>query len=1293
MVWMLSFQIKLKTIDCIMKSLKLCTIGAALALMVTAVCQAAVEKAAFLQGSQVESGGTYLDSATPTSIAWNERSSIDPSVFEHSINAIHQLKVLEDGDYIVAATMPVIAIDTPDNRPSQEIEIYVNGAPAPGSQGRTGYIRNQPRNTNMQNETSCHAHLLLQGLSAGDVIEVRAAKTAFPAARTAIQTASLFVEKAEAGRTIFSAVSDDSLDGVNLNPNWEEAGEDPVQLPWASNRKDSGFSHSDGGSGISLSSGTYLVYVNVPLQRASADRLSPSLEILLDGQIVPGGQSRHGYNRNADGHIESSVHFAGIVEVTGNQTLTTQALRYANSGNAGNAFLPAGKKGSIMIEKINNDGVFTASAVETTNAADPADWNTATKEQIIWESPAINDSSTYNHSGENITVRQAGDYLLVYNDLLQSTAQRPNPRITVEINGVAYPGAEAKTHYIRSAGGHNTASATMAILLEGLSANDVITVSTQREGQTGAVGIEEFSNEAAIVGLMKKTSLNAASVASSPRITSFDGDRDGFRIFIQEFAQTVDAGSVAVTLNGQAVDVDVNSTGGVATVSYAFTSVPDSGSSHSIVINYKDSSGGSHTANLAFTITQQYTKIPAFFSNNSVDTASEGFTANVSQIGIAQTGVDSLHGNAISNANFQLTGGYTDVDGNPYINEAGPSGASTWQFSPVDVSWVNFEQEGLAAGNFNDGTGYPDDLIPNIPGFNDSIDGIAAEFLTYLELSQGWHTLGVNSDDGFQVTMGPSTKDLLARGVGEFDGGRGASDSLFDIYVEEAGFYPTRLLYFEGGGGSSVEFFSVVDGEKILINDRNNPNAIKAYNKALTRPYVSHFEPLSGTLADEVAFTITNGDTKVNRDSVQLSVDGALVIPPNVKVNGNDITTSFKNSVPFAGGDHLAVLTYTENSNPPVTRTVEYRFTVPRGMAAVLEDQPFAYWTFSETSGGVAVSELGGGIVGTYYNGPALGEERLVPGAASAAVLFDASKGSYLDIPDHQDINNAAGNPAWKEKTIELWFKARNLPSNEPLGAGFAADVVDAQMIYEQGGATRGLNVYLRGSQPGSNPQEAELWFTAINRAEEIWGGILPFEQTGGIGSNGEPVGISTTIKANTVYHAVFVMNGDAEVDGFEGTLTGYLNGEQFAEVSGVHLLYNHTDDVAFGARNEEAVLNDFIASGTFSPDYWATGDLMWYDGWLDEAAFYNTALSADRVKAHYEAGMREVPFTPEQPEPPVGAGQVNSIALSDGSVVIEFEGGLKSSATVTGPFAPVAGATSPYSVAPDQSARFYIAE
>ncbi|MDA0750844.1 MAG: PA14 domain-containing protein [Verrucomicrobia bacterium] len=57
------------------------------------------------------------------------------------------------------------------------------------------------------------------------------------------------------------------------------------------------------------------------------------------------------------------------------------------------------------------------------------------------------------------------------------------------------------------------------------------------------------------------------------------------------------------------------------------------------------------------------------------------------------------------------------------------------------------------------------------------------------------------------------------------------------------------------------------------------------------------------------------------------------------------------------------------------------------------------------------------------------------------------------------------------------------------------------------------------------------------------------------------------------------------------------------------------------------------------------------------------------------------------------GGGSISSVALQDGSVVIEFTGTLKSSATVNGSYSAVAGATSPYSVSPDQAAQFYIAE
>jgi hypothetical protein len=60
----------------------------------------------------------------------------------------------------------------------------------------------------------------------------------------------------------------------------------------------------------------------------------------------------------------------------------------------------------------------------------------------------------------------------------------------------------------------------------------------------------------------------------------------------------------------------------------------------------------------------------------------------------------------------------------------------------------------------------------------------------------------------------------------------------------------------------------------------------------------------------------------------------------------------------------------------------------------------------------------------------------------------------------------------------------------------------------------------------------------------------------------------------------------------------------------------------------------------------------------------------------------------------PTGAAPAPSlgIALQDGQVVLTWEGDatLQSADVVTGPYADVAGATSPYTTAPDGAAKFY---
>jgi hypothetical protein len=101
------------------------------------------------------------------------------------------------------------------------------------------------------------------------------------------------------------------------------------------------------------------------------------------------------------------------------------------------------------------------------------------------------------------------------------------------------------------------------------------------------------------------------------------------------------------------------------------------------------------------------------------------------------------------------------------------------------------------------------------------------------------------------ATIAPDTTPYL----GSFDGGRGATDSTFAFNVSQAGLYPMRLVWFEGGGGANLEWFSVTpDGSKIPVNDRTVAGSLKAYR---TRTFVPLAEPEVAAARDAADIVIT----------------------------------------------------------------------------------------------------------------------------------------------------------------------------------------------------------------------------------------------------------------------------------------------------------------------------------------------------------------------------------------------------------------------------------------------------
>ncbi|MBI3191858.1 MAG: hypothetical protein HYZ36_04260, partial [Pedosphaera parvula] len=68
-------------------------------------------------------------------------------------------------------------------------------------------------------------------------------------------------------------------------------------------------------------------------------------------------------------------------------------------------------------------------------------------------------------------------------------------------------------------------------------------------------------------------------------------------------------------------------------------------------------------------------------------------------------------------------------------------------------------------------------------------------------------------------------------------------NSAFSVLVPEDGIYPFRILFWQGGGGVNVEFFSarLEDGQQALVGDATDfPWAIPAYRSYIgpARPWV-----------------------------------------------------------------------------------------------------------------------------------------------------------------------------------------------------------------------------------------------------------------------------------------------------------------------------------------------------------------------------------------------------------------------------------------------------------------------
>ncbi len=370
-----------------------------------------------------------------------------------------------------------------------------------------------------------------------------------------------------------------------------------------------------------------------------------------------------------------------------------------------------------------------------------------------------------------------------------------------------------------------------------------------------------------------------------------------------------------------------------------------SATTHPVDLATMDGTGATISKSGTLTVFQ-YNTLNSSLAVTGVDKTKPGFAVKVWQ---------SFHGLANHNDHYDRVlhgeSGKNVAD----LTQSGPDGNPLGaDGSFAEPGAIDYAADAVSLGHFSEVQmpGFPSQILPD-----HQTDMAALEAFTYVDMTAGFQTMYVRSDDGFRVLAGRNLHDRFqidSLNMGEFDGGRGASDTTFKFYVKDPGTYAFRLIWQNQGGGANVEWGTVEsDGSPHLLNGTFDTNgapdsvALKAYRVGPTskRAYISSIRPgvrsaAAGTGTPSIRSGIVLGEagdplvvTVVDGDTTHL-VDGS----GHLTVNGSDVTgsTTFNRvgattTITWmpAGGllfntDYNSTLRYDEDTTPAgslVTRT------------------------------------------------------------------------------------------------------------------------------------------------------------------------------------------------------------------------------------------------------------------------------------------------------------------------------------------------------------------------------------
>lgn len=152
------------------------------------------------------------------------------------------------------------------------------------------------------------------------------------------------------------------------------------------------------------------------------------------------------------------------------------------------------------------------------------------------------------------------------------------------------------------------------------------------------------------------------------------------------------------------------------------------------------------------------------------------------------------------------------------------------------------------------------------------------------------------------------------------------------------------------------------------------------------------------------------------------------------------------------------------------------------------------------------------------------------------------------------------------------------------------ADITTEQIIYEEGGNVRGLNISLRNGN---------LVFGGYNLVASDPTAPWAYQE------------VQATVEANTRYTAQLVLDGNASNT---GEFRAYLDGVFVDAATGVGILYDHPGAVGVGRINGDAVVNGTVKSRVAGP---GGND---FQGLVDKVVAYNevyTGAEFDQINSY----------------------------------------------------------------------------